>query len=264
METKWGVTPQKLYTDFVDYRQEAKFLIHDIEKMVFDAQSDRQKLNNLIERFLPFIKKCVAGCRTDQQSREDALTLAMLAFADSVTAYKSDKGAFLQFAQTAIRNRLIDDFRMEYRKTSLNVPLLIEQTEDENAEDWETSLSVREHERLIEQTSLRLEIEEASDALSVWGISFAELVKLCPKQKRTRAQCQYIATLILTNEVWQRQLFEKRKLPSKEMCEIYGVSLKTLEKYRKYIVTLCVIQTGDYPRLRAFLPVNRKEGVDNE
>jgi len=203
-------------------------------------------------------------CRTEQQSREDALTLAMLAFADSVTAYKADKGAFLTFAQTAIRNRLIDDFRAEKRRTALNVPMLTDQATDGDAEDWETSLSIREHERLIERTSLRVEIDEVSDTFSVWNISFTELTKICPKQKRTRSQCQYIATLILTNEVWQRQLFEKRTLPSKEMCRIYEVSAKVLEKYRKYIVALCIIQAGDFPRLKSFLPINRKERIEYE
>ena len=236
-------------------------MAHDIESMIIDAKSDSKKLNIMIENFLPFIKKCVAQCRTEQQSREDALTLAMLAFADSIVAYNTDKGAFLAFAQTAIRNRLIDDFRVEKRHTSFNVPLL---TDENEAQNWETDLSVREHERMLERTSLHLEIEEMSDILSTWDISFAELVKLCPKQKRTRTQCQYITTLLLTNEVWQKQLLEKRKLPSKEMCKMYDVSLKTLEKYRKYIVALCIIQSGDFPRLRAFLPMNLKEGAGDE
>jgi len=233
-----------------------------IEDMVLEAQVNRKKLNQLIENFTPFIKKCISQSKMDQQTRDDALTLAMLAFADSVSAYKSDKGAFLPFAQTAIRNRLIDDYRTEQRSTALNIPMLTDQPKGE--EDIETDLSIREHARIAERTSLRQEIDEISDILSNWGTSFSELTKLCPKQKRTRAQCQYIATLLQKNEVWQKQLFEKRKLPSKEMCKIYGVSLKTLEKYRKYIITLCIIQLGDYPRLRAFLPVNRKDVKNNE
>ena len=237
-------------------------MVNNVEEMVLDAQTDRQKLNQLIENFIPFIKKCVAGFKTNQQSREDALTLAMIAFSDSVIAYKPDKGAFLSFAQTAIRNKLIDDFRMEQRRTALNVPMIIEQ--DEEAKNWEATLSMREHERIVERTSLQDEIEEVSDLFSTWNISFSDLARLCPKQKRTRSQCQYISTLILTNEVWQKYLFEKKKLPSKDMCKIYGVSPKTLEKYRKYIVALCIIQAGNFPRLKSFLPINRKEGKEDE
>ena len=243
-------------------------MIEDIEKLVFDAQNDRLKMNQLIKDFLPFIKKCVAGCRAERQSRDDALTLAMLAFADSVAAYQADKGAFLSFAQTAIRNRLIDDFRAEQRRTARNVPMLAEHAECEEAMDWETSLSVREHERRLERASLRLEIEEVSDMLSAWNTSFAELAVLCPKRKRTRGQCQYIAALILKNDAWRKMLFEKRRMPTREMCEIYGVSVKIFEKYRKYIATLCIIQMGAYPGLQSFLPVDKpvdkKDGVLDE
>jgi len=239
-------------------------LIQDIEKLVLDAQKDRRKMNQMIKNFIPFIKKCVAACRTERQSREDALTLAMLAFADSVTAYRADKGAFLSFAQTAIRNRLIDDFRAEQRLAARNVPMLVEYAEGEDAENWETRLSIRDHERRLGRASLRLEIEEISDMLSAWNTSFAELARLCPKRKRTRGQCQYIAALILKNEEWRKRLFEKRRMPTMEMCKIYGVSDKIFEKYRKYIATLCIIQMGDYPGLQSFLPVDKEDEVIDE
>ena len=221
-------------------------------------------MNLLIKDFLPFIKKCIAGCRTDRQSQEDAMTLAMLAFADSVAAYQADKGAFLSLAQTAIRNRLIDDFRSEQRRKARNSPMLVERAEGEDSVSWETSLSIREYERQLERASLRLEIEEVSDVLSAWNTSFAELARLCPKRKRTRGQCQYIAALILKNDAWRKRLFEKRRMPTTEMCEIYGVSDKIFEKYRKYIATLCILQMGDYPGLQSFLPVDKKDGVLDE
>ena len=236
----------------------------DIEKLVLDAQNDRRKMNLLIKKFLPFIRKCVTVCRARRQSREDAMTLAMLAFADSVATYKADKGAFLSFAKTVIRNRLIDDFRTEQRHSSRIVPMLAEHAECEEAADWEMKLSIREHDRRLERASLRLEIEEMSAMLSAWNTSFAELAKLCPKRKRTRGQCQYIAALILKNEAWRKSLLEKRRMPTKEMCENYGVSAKIFEKYRKYIATLCIIQIGDYPGLQSFLPVDKKDEIIDE
>lgn len=229
----------------------------DIIALVFEAQNDSEKLNKLIESFLPFIKRCVAHSRSDRQSREDALTLAMLTFADCVMIYDSGKGAFLSFVRTSIRNRLIDDFRAELRHVT--IPLLEEQTGV-----LEARLSIVEYQRQVELVTLRLEIEEVSEVLSAWNTTFAELSKICPKQKRTRAKCQYIAELLLKNEVWRKQLMEKRRLPGKELCDLYGVSIKILEKYRKYIATLCVIQTGDYPMLKTFLPINRQGGEEDE
>jgi RNA polymerase sigma factor len=235
--------------------------VDDLTMLVTEAQNGSEKLCMLIEKFLPFIKRCVARSRKDRQSQDDALTLAMLTFADCVRVYNSDKGAFLPFVQTSIRNRLIDDFRFEQKIIARNVPLL---TENGGLENWETELSVNEYQRKIEKVSLQHEIKEVSGILSSWNTTFAELVKLCPKQKRTRAQCQYIAELILKNDVWRNQLMEKRRLPNTEMCNIYGVSQKILEKYRKYIATICVIQSGDYPMLKTFLPMNRQGGIENE
>lgn len=229
----------------------------EVTSLVFEAQSDSQKLNEMIEKFLPFIKRCVARSRATNQSRDDALTLAMLTFADCVMAYAPDKGAFLSFVQTSIRNRLIDDYRSESKHAA--VPLL-----EEGTADWETRLSVVEYQRQMEKATLQMEVEEVTAVLSSWNTTFSELAKICPKQKRTRAQCQYIAELLLKNEVWRKQLMEKHRFPNKEMCDSYGVSIKTLEKYRKYIATLCVIQSGDYPMLRAFLPMNRQGGVEDE
>jgi RNA polymerase sigma factor len=229
----------------------------NIEQMVLDAQSDRRKLGRLIEDFLPFIRSVVADCHVGRQSREDAMTTAMLAFADSVAAYRPEKGAFVGFARVLIRNRLIDEYRKHHRRTALDSPIL-----DENG--WETGLSVKEHNYQLEQSNLRMEIEEITDILGAWGITFAELTDISPKQRRTRWQCQYIAALILKNQAWQKQLFINRRLPSKEMCKAHGVSLKTLDKYRKYIITLCIIMAGDFPHLRAFLPMSRGEAGSDE
>jgi len=115
-----------------------------------------------------------------------------------------------------------------------------------------------------ERAALQLEIEEAGQILAAWNITFAELSRVCPKQKRTRAKCEYIATLILTNDEWRNELLRKNRMPRKDICRLYGVSEKILEKYRKYIAALCLVQSGDYPMLRAFLPMNRKGEWENE
>ena len=101
--------------------------MEDVVILVLEAQNDSKKLNNLIEKYLPFIKSCVAKERAAWQSREDALTLAMLAFTDSVKTYRPERGQFVSYAQTSIRNRLIDDYRSELKHSSRNV--LISQME---------------------------------------------------------------------------------------------------------------------------------------
>lgn len=236
-------------------------MIDDITVLIYEAQNDSRKLNKLIEDYLPFIKSCVARSKISKQSRDDALTLAMLTFADCVKAYRAEKGSFVSFAQTSIRNRLIDDFRSERKFFSKIIP-----NHDNGIDnsEYETKLSVNEYRLREEKISLRNEIEELSAILAAWNTSFAELSKLCPKQKRTRAQCEYIAALLLKNEEWRSALLTKRRMPGKELRAEYGVSVKILEKYRKYIATICIIQSGDYPMLQAFLPSTGKGGIEIE
>jgi RNA polymerase sigma factor len=236
--------------------------MEDIAALVLASQDDPQKLNDLIEKFLPFIKNCVARERATRQSRDDALTLAMLAFADGAKTYRSEKGPFLPYAQTAIRNRLIDDYRSERKHVSRSVPMRADENEAGLVPDARLSLETYQIQR--EQASLRFEIEEAGQILAAWGITFASLTKVCPKQKRTRSQCEYIAALILKNEEWRAGLMQKYRMPKKDICRFFGISEKILEKYKKYIAALCLIQSGDFPMLRAFLPMNRRGGMEYE
>lgn len=234
---------------------------NDVEKLILEAQNDTSKLNKLIEDFLPFIKRCVSACRHTKQSQDDALTLAMLTFADCVNAYQLEKGAFASFVQISIRNRLIDDYRVEQKNITRIVPLIEDSTGNKSLE---IQTSMKEYQMQLERVSLQLEIEDLTKILYAWNTSYAELTKISPKQMRTRAQCEYIATLILKNDVWRKQFMEKHRMPSKEMCDIYGVSPKILEKFKKYIAVLCVIQSGDFPMLRTFIPMNRKGGIGDE
>jgi hypothetical protein len=45
------------------------------------AKVDRHTMDDIIRAYTPFIKKCVSGVFFEHQSREDNLTIAMLAFA---------------------------------------------------------------------------------------------------------------------------------------------------------------------------------------
>ena len=52
--------------------------------------------------------------------------------------------------------------------------------------------------------------------------------------------------------------FEQKKLPQAQLASALFISPKTIEKHRKYIVTLIILLSGDYPGIRAFLPQYRE------
>ena len=125
-------------------------------------------------------------------------------------------------------------------------------------------LSVEAYRLQMEQSALHNEIEEAEQFLAAWNITFTELIRICPKQRRTRAKCLYIAALILKNEKWYNELLKKNRIPKSDICREYDVSEKFLEKFRKHIAALCLVQGADYPIMHTFLTMSRKRGVENE
>lgn len=115
-------------------------------------------------------------------------------------------------------------------------------------------VSLQTYSREIEQQTLSYEIEELSTALLPFAITFRELPKICPKQDRSRTLCFEIVKMLLSNKDMKTQLFVHKKLAQAEFAAQLDISVKTIEKHRKYIVTLAVLMAGDYPNIKAFLP----------
>lgn len=115
-------------------------------------------------------------------------------------------------------------------------------------------VSLQTYSREMEQQTLSYEIEELSTALLPFAITFRELPKICPKQDRSRTLCFEIVKMLLSNKDMKTQLFVHKKLSQAELAAQLDISVKTIEKHRKYIVTLAVLMAGDYPNIKTFLP----------
>ncbi|CRF29115.1 RNA polymerase sigma factor sigI [Mycobacterium tuberculosis] len=59
-------------------------------------------------------------------------------------------------------------------------------------------------------------------------------------------------------------MMSKRMLPIKELLDQVGVSRKTLERNRKFIIAVALIYNGPYPYLRDYLHIrsDSEEGGD--
>jgi RNA polymerase sigma factor len=214
------------------------------------AKTDKNALNTLLNNYMPFIKKCVAGVFFKGQSKADNLTDAMLAFAHSVQTYDCGHGAFIQYAAAVIRNRLIDNARKELAVQTRHFSLSAET--DEETPPWETGVSLEAYDRAEEERNLRLEIEAVSAEFSQWGFSWASLHKKCPKQERSRRVCTRIAETIRESPGLLADTLRTRQLPVSRLAETFP--RKTLEKYRQYIAALIILTRGDYPYVYSFVP----------
>jgi len=169
----------------------------------------------------------------------------MLGFIQSVKTYNEDKGAFIPYAQTVIRNRLINAAKKEAAIQKQNGEMDIQ---------WEYETAERRYTEFTARKEAQTEIGELNGAFGRWGFTWRDLVKNCPRQSRSRNSCHQIVRVLLAEKPLLDEMLRTNKLPIQRLSALSGYSEKTLEKYRRYISALVIIVEGDYPYVRSFLP----------
>lgn len=222
-----------------------------IYKRLAEAKKDKKLLNELITDYLPFIRNCVKKQVFNNQSVNDAMTIAMLSFTNCVNSYETNKGNFFAFAEKCIRRSIIDDYRSNSRHDNV---LPFDGIDNDENHHFENKVSIIQFETLNQQRELQFEIEDFAGELIKYGISFDDLTKICPKQNRSRKLCQQIAETIMNNNEMKQSYIKTGRIPQSEIASILNISIKTIEKHRKYLTVLLTILNGDFPKIRAFLP----------
>lgn len=230
-----------------------------LEQRIKKAKDSPKIKEGLLSDYLPFIKKTISGMNHNVIDFDDMLTIAMLAFIQSIESYDTKKGSFLGYASKIIHNRIIDEERKELRYSAKIV--FIQKEADEEVVKFSDNRAAEEHYiREQEQRALTEEIIEFSKELEIFKISFSELPKVCPKQKKSRQLCMDLAEELIVRPEFYEEFQKHRRIPQKELADRFKISGKTVEKYRKYIVTLVVLMMGDYPNIHTFIPKYREVG----
>ena len=225
----------------------------EIYSYLFEAKHNKTILNELITGYMPFIKSCVKKQIFNDQSADDAMTMAMLAFARCVKSFDENKGDFFAFCEQAIRRSIIDDYRINSKHHD-NVSLDETFDNTSNSNVFDNQVSILQFETLKQQQDLKNEIEVFSIELAQRGLSFKKLIKISPKQTRSRDLCFRIAETIINNPELANKYRRNNRIPQIEIANRLDISPKTVEKHRKYLSILLLILYGDYPLIRAFLP----------
>lgn len=223
----------------------------DLGKRVLQAKDSKNKLEELLNDYIPFIKKQISGYEQKGIEYNDLLSLAMLTFTIAIKTYDESKGNFLSYASICIRNRLIDELRKEvkYKKRLVSIG-----TSEEVSNQIEIQTSILEYNKEKEKELLREEIKSFSQELLEYHIAMMELASICPKQKRARLQCIKLAKEVVKSEEMRHYFMQYHRIQQKELSIKFGISVKTIEKHRKYIVAVVILLLGKYPAMQTFLP----------
>ncbi|MGI6336746.1 MAG: sigma-70 family RNA polymerase sigma factor [Eubacteriales bacterium] len=223
---------------------------HQIIKAVYAAKTDLQKADDLIRDYIPFIRseasKCTAKYCTEN---DDEFSIAMIAFHEAISGYERQRGAFLSYASMLIHSRIIDYRRKEsrhqghislYSESGDHGRTIMDEVADEQ-DHFEVSANLE---------ATKQEIEELSAVMADFGVSFSDVAENSPKQKRTLEACASAIQYAAENKLLLEELLKNKKLPMAQLVLGSGVERKTLERHRKYILVMLLIQTNGYEMIR--------------
>ena len=228
-----------------------------VNQMALLAAEDERRREELIHAHEQLILRTASSvCRRYVGRSDDEWSNALGAFSRAVDVYNEDKGDFLPFAQMLIRRDLIDYYRSQKNTMQeLSVAPHILDGSAEPEEDTESVyLAVVRESVDASDRSLHDEIVAANAMLQEYGFRFFDLTECSPQQEKTRRECAAaIRGLLKDPPLLVSLLRQSKKLPSTELYKLSGVSRKTIDRYRKYIIMAALILSDDYPQLAEYL-----------
>ncbi len=214
-----------------------------LENRVCAAQENSALRETLIQEYTGFILAAASktlGRFVDKE--DDAFSVAMIAFNEAITKFRSEKGMFLSFAARVIRARLIDE-RRKLREKTVPFSSLAELGKDGEIMEFDVSDS----KEILSETAL--EIYQLQEELARYGIRFAQLSGDAPKAQKTKDACVRVISHVLKNPQMVAEVKKQGTLPGKTIIDALGITKKLLERHRKYLLAVILILSGDYPVL---------------
>ena len=103
------------------------------------------------------------------------------------------------------------------------------------------------------RTASRREIQEFSEKLAQFGLTFSDVADNCPRQERTFAACRRVLDFARTQPELLKRVEDTGKLPMGELSAGSGTDRKTMERHRKYLVAILLAFTNGYEIIRGHL-----------
>ncbi len=238
---------------------------HSIVKRVYEAKENIHKADELIKDYLPFIKSETSKAvnRVVNEGFDDEIGIAMLGFHDAINSYSRLKGKFLSYASVIMKRRIIDFHRKESRH--LNIISL-----DSNINDEDNRSLIDDIEEPVDSYN-NLEIRDATkkeililiDELNDFELSLTDISENSPKEKGTLKAIGKALEYCKKNPILIEDLKRTKRLALTKISNEIGVSKKTLERHRKYLVALLIIYSNGFELIRGHLKqVLPREGGD--
>lgn len=203
--------------------------------------------NKFIETHMPFIVKSITKVTKRYVSLEndDELSIALIAFNEAIDKYSAERGPFLAFAQLVIISR-IKTYLQRETKNSANESL--DKLKDEGIEVGSIIETPTE-----DMCILKTEILTLKSNLIGFGFDFEDLVDESPKHKDTRNNAIYISERVSKDPPLTSFMYEKKRLPIKQISIKYSITEKILKGSKKFIIAVVIIFDKNFRNLKLWI-----------
>lgn len=237
--------------------------MEDFVRRIEKAKTDSKEMNTLVSDYMPLLKKEAGAFQSGSLAYDEKLSLAMLTFVNCIRQYDINRGNFISYLSVSIRNRLIDQCKVNNKDSKV---VSIDDSnimgyEEENRNYIEDRASLQIYDKQKEEEVLKDEIQEYIEELSKHSLSLSLIKKDCPSQKRSRKLCIRIAKTIWEDPGFLDKFNKSGQLPQAELALKLEISAKSIEKYRRYIVGLLILLKGDYSNITSFIPFWTEEDL---
>lgn len=158
----------------------------------------------------------------------------------------------MEKADSLIRSRIVDYERKEVRHQG-TISLYSGQDEETGTILDEIADSHNLLEESLNLKATRQEIEELGTVMQRFGVSFSDVAEHSPRQERTLEACRQAIRFAMADRTILDELLRTGKVPLSRLASGAGVERKTLERHRKYLVAMLLIQTNGYEIIRGHL-----------
>jgi RNA polymerase sigma factor len=215
-----------------------------LEQVIREIQNgDEINRRYLIQQYKPYIVNLVGHiCKRYMTWSDEESSIGLIAFNRAIDTFEASKGrTFLNYAYLLINRDLINLFHHNKKNThslSLNYAL---GEEESAATAFEVEKAMQFYQEKVESNSLVDEILELDQLLHDFGVGFEELEDVSPKHRDTRQSLNEMSYRFIQDRELVEELTRKKRFPSAAFTKKMGYHLKTIERYRKYIITVIII-----------------------
>ncbi len=207
------------------------------------VSGEKQAREKLISHYSPFIlKEAQKICRRPLEwGRDEELSIALIAFNESIDAYREARGnSFEHLSRLIIKRRLVDRFRRAGKHSLVVMPGDDILSQSAVEEDWE-------------QDERKQEVEAYKRLLGKYNITFEMLVKAQPRHRGTREKLKRAARMMAENRDLSDYLHKNGNLPKQRLCELTGLTPRILERGRIYVIALALLLSeNEFPHLQEY------------